>query len=337
MVDQCDMCYTMNMKTRNALERIYTIDQKIASGRYPNSKQLAEIFEVKVLTISRDIKFMKSNLSAPIKYDSLHRGYYYSEKTFRLPGAFTSAEEMQAIGIAKNLLSIYKDTPICDAAQQLLQNITAPLSDKEQPNWFENRIVVPPIASAPVVSAVWNTITEGLRKNRNITFFYLNAWDDEYQFRRVRPYQLLFDSGVWFLYGYSEERSDVRVFSLFRMKTVRLTDKAFVLPADFSYLAQVDGSYFGVFRGGKKERYRIKFYEDSIVWVKERRWAADQKITDTRDGTVISFTSSQDDKVLRWVLSGGCKVQPLEPKGLVKKWRWHINEIKKMQVPARPR
>jgi len=328
--DGGDMKAKSPIKSKNALPRIYMIDQKIASGTYPNSEELAEEYKVSVSTISRDIEFMRDFLYAPIEYDALNRGYYYSEKTYRVPGTFTSAEDMQAIGIVKNLLSLYKDTPVYGAARQLLESITAPLSDRENPRWFENRIVVPPAASATVDRLVWNTITEALRKNRVITFNYQSVWDEEQKPRKVHPYQLLFDAGVWFLYGYSQERKAIRLYSLSRIKNVVITDSSFTLPKDFSYLDNSSGSYFGVFSGSKKEKYRIAFYEDAVPWVKERQWAADQKITQTGDAAVISFTSTQYEKVLEWVLSRGCSAQPLAPEQLVKDWKWHIQEMRKL-------
>ena len=308
------------------------IDRKIASGVFPNSEELAGEYEVSISTISRDIEFMRNFLYAPIEYSALRRGYYYSEKTYRVPGTFTTAEDMQAIGIVKNLLSMYKDTPIYSTARQLLDSITSPLSEKEQPGWFEDRIVVPPAASAKVDNAVWTAITDGLRKNRIIAFDYQSVWDSEYKPRKTRPYQLLFDSGVWFLYGFSEERKAPRLYSLQRMKNVQLTNGSFILPKDYSYLPQAGGSYFGIFSSDKKMKYRIAFYKESIAWVRERLWAEDQKIKNTSDGVIISFTSTQYQKVLEWVLSRGCMAKPLEPEQLVKDWNRHVREMRKMII-----
>jgi hypothetical protein len=77
-------------------------------------------------SISRDIDFMRNRLGAPIEYDALRRGYYYTERTFRLPGSFTTAENIQALGMAKTLLTLYRDTPLYTAARNLLESITAP-------------------------------------------------------------------------------------------------------------------------------------------------------------------------------------------------------------------
>ncbi|MCL2231786.1 MAG: DNA-binding protein, partial [Treponema sp.] len=47
-----------------ALPRIYRIDDKIASGTYPNSDDLARMCETSISTISRDIEFMREQLLA---------------------------------------------------------------------------------------------------------------------------------------------------------------------------------------------------------------------------------------------------------------------------------
>jgi hypothetical protein len=95
--------------------------------------------------------------------------------------------------------------------------------------------------------------------------------------------------------------------------------------ADFS-----GESYFGVFIGQNTQRFVVDFYEDSVSFVTERQWAAVQKITEKDDRVTIEFTSTQYDKVLRWVLSCGCNAIPKFPKKLVNDWKGHILEIRKL-------
>jgi predicted DNA-binding transcriptional regulator YafY len=247
--------------------------------------------------------------------------------TYRLPAGFSTAEEMIALGMAKNLLTLYRNTPIYDSALHLLESITAPLSGNNDNHWYENRIVVPPVPTAIIDAEVWEVITASLRNNKVITFDYFGAWDTKFNLRRVRPYQLLFDGGVWYLYGYAEERKDIRVFSLPRMKNVALTDTVFPLPKDYDYGLQNNNSSFGVFAGGNKKHYSIAFYNDSVMWIKERVWARDQEIEETDDGIIISFTSTQYHKVLEWVLSRGACAKPLEPAELVNDWKKYIKKM----------
>ena len=314
---------------RAVLARIYFIDRQIAAGKYPNAKSLAKEYEVGVATIHRDVDYMKM-LDAPIEYCAKNRGWYYSKKSFRLPARFAAANDMLALGMAKSLISLYKDTPLYESAQRLLNDITAPLSpdeaaDVKKAAWYENRIIVPPVASAPVKPETWEIIIDAMRENRLIAFEYKGVWDTDYKTRLVQPYQLLFDTGVWYIYGYSEERSALRFFSLSRIKNASITNERFTLPRDFDYCAKSDGSYFGVFLGEKKS-YKISFSSYASSDILERKWAADQKIEVMEDGSgiTIDFTSTQFDKVFSWVLSFGTEARPIEPAALVDAWKKNI-------------
>jgi len=317
---------------KSALARLYFIDTEIASGKYPNTGYLAKKWEgISISTISRDIEFMRDRLNAPIEYDALQRGYYYSEPQYRIPMGFSGADELLALGMAKNILTMYRDTPIYDAAHHLLDSIIAPLAAESDSNWYESRIVVPQLPSAPIPPELWNSLTTALRENRILAFEYRGAYDAEYVTRRVRPYQLLFDTGIWYLYGYAEERKGTRLFSLCRVKNITLTKEKFSLPKDFDYRDSSAG-FFGVYSGQKKQRFKIAFYDYSVVWVQDRKWAEDQKIVETDDGVIITFTSTQFEKVLEWVLSRGGTAFPLEPESLAEAWRLNIEEMQKMAV-----
>jgi predicted DNA-binding transcriptional regulator YafY len=339
MTDQCGI--VKNIKTekspeklaslpKTALPRIYFIDREIASGKFPSTKALAKNYETSMSTISRDIAFMKDMLNAPIEYDALRRGYYYSQPNYRIPAGFTTAEDLLALGMAKSILSLYRNTPLYNAAQELLNSITAPLARDGKSDWFENRIVVPQVASAPIPPDVWNVIIAGLRENLVLDFEYRGTWDEDYKKRRVRPYQLLFDTGMWYLYGYAEERKGIRLFSLSRIKNITLTTDHFSLAKDYDYRISSGDSHFGVFAGQEKLRFCVAFYDEAAVWVRERQWAEDQKFKETEEAVVVDFTSTQYGKVLEWVLSHGCAARPLEPGKLVNDWRRHIREMKKM-------
>ncbi|MDR1972382.1 MAG: WYL domain-containing protein [Treponema sp.] len=319
-----------SLSKRTKLSRIYFIDREIASGRYPSTRDLAKKYETSIPSISRDIEFMRDTLNAPIAYDTTRRGYCYTEKRFRIPAAFATADDLLALGMAKQFLSLYRDTPLYQTAKQFMDGIASPLEDGDNPMWYEKRIAVPPPAPAVVDSGVWNIIISGLRENKIITFDYRSASDEETFGRRVRPYQLLYDQGVWFLYGFSEERKGTRVFSLYRIKNAAPTEDRFTLPEDYTYINHTGGSNFGIFAADTKFTFKIKFYAEAAISVKERKWAQDQSFTDAEDGTIITFTSTQFDKVLEWLLSHGCYAKPIEPRELVDDWKWHIEELSGM-------
>jgi hypothetical protein len=165
----------------------------------------------------------------------------------------------------------------------------------------------------------------------------LDLADEAPRSRRVRPYQLLFDTGVWYLYAWDEDRTDIRMFSLSRMGNAVLTETAFTLPTDedlwsYDYRAHADGSYFGVFHGNEKKHFRVAFFDEAFTWAKERKWAADQTIEENSYSVTVDFTSTQYEKVLDRVLSRGSNARPLEPPELVKDWKDTISEMQKRSL-----
>jgi len=338
MVYYCKMPRKKLLKT--ALPRLCFIDREIGAGNYPNAPALAKKYETSLSSINRDIAYMRDMLGAPIAYDFYKKGFYYTEKTFRLSVTFASADDLLALGMAKNLMELYENTPIHDAALNLLENISAPLQDENGAEWFKDRIVIPKSASAPVDLGIWNSIVSGLRENLVITFQYSGSSENKKsETRSVHPYQLLFDSRAWYLFAYDEDRKNMRMFALPRITNVSVTKKTFNIPKNFDYRSLEGASYFAIYAGAKTYHFVIQISGDTR-WIKERLWAEDQKIKEIRlpepvietiageasvpketDGIELSFTSNQLEKVLEWVLSQSPRAKPLAPKALVDRWK----------------
>jgi predicted DNA-binding transcriptional regulator YafY len=350
--DNTGMIYNDGMKPRKtlpktALPRIYFIDQEIASGRYPNAPSMAEKYETSVSSINRDIDFMRNSMGAPIEYDFYKKGFYYTEKNFRISAAYATTDDLLALGMAKSLMDLYRDTPIHDAALNLLESITVPLQEGSNTEWYKDRIIVPKAVTVPVEPKVWQCIISGLRENRVITFSYQDAdVKDTVKYegkklpkldiRRIHPYQLLFDRSAWYLSGYDEDRKDKRMFALSRISNIAPTNDKFTLKGGFDYRSAEGESYFGVFTGGKVYKFIVEINGDAR-WVKERIWAKDQKIQETKTGPrsaassiKLSFTSNQFDKVMDWILSQGANARPLAPKPLVDRWKAVVKAMGKL-------
>jgi len=317
---------------KTALPRIYFIDKEIASGKYPNTRTLAKAYETGTATISRDIEFMRDMMNAPIEYDFTRKGYYYTEKTFRLPAALCSADEMLALGMAKTLLSLYKNTPIYNSAKELMESIIAPLEETEKSQWYEERIIAPAVPSVQFSPEVWQCICKGLQQNRVLCFEYRSTWETGYTSRRVHPYQLLFDNGAWYLYAYSIESRGVRMHSLPRIRNISLEDKTFIYPASADLHSRLDGSYFGAYSGERKFKFRIIFFGDGAMRIKERIWTMDQHMKETKNGIILGFTSTQYGKVLELVLSNGRDALPLEPPELVQDWQDNLRDMRQKAI-----
>ena len=72
-----------------------------------------------------------------------------------------------------------------------------------------------------------------------------NDQNRETEQRRLRPYQLVLDDGVCYLFGFDELRNAERIFSLVRMRNVIVTENVFELPEDYEFERHCKDGNFG--------------------------------------------------------------------------------------------
>jgi hypothetical protein len=95
------------------------------------------------------------------------------------------------------------------------------------------------------------------------------------------------------------------------------------------YRALIGNSYFGIYAGSKSQKFVIQIFGNSN-WVRERTWADNQTIKETKNGITLSFVSSQGDKILEWILSQGPNARALSPKKFVEQWKEAVRAIGKL-------
>ena len=245
-----------------------------------------------------------------------------------MPVYSLSAHDAAMLASAKQLLSAFKHTPLYEEACGIIELLSQSVMPLASPSLL-NRIALAPSPRANISKEAWNAVCAAMQQNRVIEFDYTGRYSGVRERRRVQPYQLLLDEGVCYLFGYAEERCAERLFVLSRMERITVTADEFTLPADFDFAQRCGGGKFGAFCKGKRERCTVAFYGDARAWVRECVWADDQQLTEDDEAgtTTITFTSSQTERILEWVLSRGANAVPLEPARLVAAWREHAEAM----------
>ena len=323
---------TQTKITYRMLERISHIHRKIKSGCYPNTKQLAYELESGLATISRDLDYMRDRMYAPIEYDFTHKGYYYTEDFEPSMQNHLSDKDLRVMLSAKTLLSHYKNTPIYEEACSMLDLLSSNAMEGKN-TALMNRIAVAPSVETNVNQEIWNAIQDSLNQNHILQFDYTDRWGKRTEQRRLRPYQLVLDEGVCYLFGFDELRQAERIFSLVRMKNAIVTDEEFELPENYDFESRCKDGNFGAVFSKKAEHYVIEFYNEARLLIREKIWADSQVFKEEETKTTIEFDSSQFLKIKSWVLSNGCNAKPIQPEWLVKEWKRHISQMYSMINP----
>ena len=327
------MWYNKNMNkqtkiTYRMIERLSKIHEMIKTGNFPNSNDFANETESSAATISRDIEYMRDRMNAPIKYNYVQKGFFYTKNYEPNFQNYLSEKDLNTLIAAKNLLSHYKNTPIYKEACNIINLISESSINKNTA--LIDRITVAPTEEVAINQNLWNVIQDALNKNLILKFDYTNRWGKLTEQRKVHPYQIVLDNGICYLFGFDELRNAERIFSLSRMKNIILTEQKFNLPKDFEFNNRLGNSNFGGFFSSKKEHYKIEFYGEARTIIKERKWAENQTFKESKYKTTIEFESTQSLKIKNWVLSNGSNARPIKPDWLFEAWKQNVLEMSRM-------
>ncbi len=300
------------------LKRLSTIDREISSKRFPNKSILAKLLEVSSKTIQRDIDFMKNEYDAPIEFDNIRKGYYYTNNKFRLSPLSVDESDFLAVAVTDKVLEQYKDSPYARHFKKFYEKLSylfngkITISSKDLDNIISFKIG--PVRK--VDEKILEKLNIALNDNRRIRIKYFTAYSGISKEREIDPFHIINHQGDWYMVGYCHLSKDVKVFAVSRIQEIRLTNRYYDIPPDFNIKEYFRGS-FGIYES--KEMYDIKLHitGDSVGYVKEKQWHESQKITEQKDGSIIlELKVNNLTEVTFWILALGKDCKVLEPKEL---------------------
>ncbi len=294
--------------------RLLFIDKEISKGNYPNCSDLADEWEVSQKTILRDLEYMRYQLDAPLEYSAKHRGYYYTEKNFKLPALSMKESELFGMYLSEKLLVQYEGTPIYNSLCSVFKKIEQSLPNKItlDPTAGQDKFTVIPPFSTTVLPDVWETMLACLRTSQQIRLQHKTPGKDPIV-RDLDPYHAVRYEGDWYIIGHCYLRKTIRTFSMSRIVSAKKTGKSFKIPDDFDF-KKLSGSHFGVHWSNEENNVKICFSSRVADYVQERTWHPTQKIEKCDNGDVIlSLTVNHLLELKRWILSWGNDAYVIEP------------------------
>lgn len=101
-------------------------------------------------------------------------------------------------------------------------------------------------------------ITTAMRENRRLSITYQNYEMQTAREFEIEPYALRYFGRRWYVLAHTDFHNSLRLYALDRMKDVKISDKLFKLPEDFS-AEDYFSRYFGVIvTDGKAENIQLK-------------------------------------------------------------------------------
>lgn len=165
-----------------------------------------------------------------------------------------------------------------------------------------------------------DTILKGLRGCRICEVVYYSPEKKSRKVLRVAPYQLLaYREGLYVRCRLEDALKEPdkyydATFAIHRMRSVTLTQRKF---ESIQPKKEDKRTGFGLFHG-EPFRVKVDIAPRAAMYVLERIWSSDQKITQRKNGSLrLEFTANSTKEVVAWVLSFGGEATLVEPKELV--------------------
>lgn len=193
------------------------------------AQELAELFEVSPRTVYRDIEDINM-AGIPIRSVPGVGGGFEIMPAYKVDKSVFSTAELSAILMGLSPLSgAVRGEALTQALAKIKGLIPADRAEETAMRADQIRIDLSPWAGGPAPHL--QAIRAAIEDRRLLSFAYTAHHGNE-TVRTVEPYQLVWKSGRWYVYGYCRSRGDCRLFRLSRMADLQIEAETFV-PRDY--------------------------------------------------------------------------------------------------------
>jgi len=281
-----------------------------------NIEEIAQICDVNVRTVYRDLQALETELNVPIWQEGRRRGIM--EGYFLPPITFTLTEAMNVFLAARlmyNHIHQY-NAGMISTFIQLSSIVPQPL--RKQIQNTINCIEKLPRNDKKVNN--FNKLTNAWFARHPVSIFYQELSEKEPELRILDPYAI--EPGVEghsnYIIGYCHLKKTILTFRIdCIVGDVMVNDSVtFEVPADFDvndYLS----SAWGTYADETIETVKLRFNHKVSKAIMETTWHPSQKIEIQSDGSIIMTLKVQNTIDFRsWILGKGADVEVLEPESL---------------------
>lgn len=302
------------------IDRLVSIIMVLLDKKRIGAQELADMFEVSLRTIYRDIDAINM-AGIPVRGTSGVGGGFEIMPEYKLDKKVFSASELSAILMGLSSLSnmIHGDELI-NALAKVKSFIPA---DRAKDIAFKaNQIFIDlsPWMGSRNVQPYLEKIKTALQENRLLSFEYEDRCGNKTA-RTAEPYQLVLKSNHWYFQGFCRKRDDFRLFRLSRMSNLKLLEEAFT-PRVYQK-PQLD---FTDILSSMQSEIKIRIHES----IRERvlDYCTEEHLSpDSGKYYIVSFPFIENDYHYNILLSFGNKCECLGPPHVRAEMKRRIRKI----------
>lgn len=266
-------------------------------------------------TLRRDLRALKEDFEAPIKFDYDRRGYYLEDEEweFSCPilGEDHISSSLLGAQIAENIVPQPLKKMIRNAINTQLTTNTSELLSTA----FMRSLMVISGIKAAVDPKVFEVVFDGWRKHEAIYFNYSSHGGKKSRIY-FEPHILAFDKGVWYTKGLKLPEQEEQVYAIQRIFCAELSGKTFEMDEAIVEKVQEEG----LFDHPKLENIKLLCDGSIGLYLSEHAEMEEFQITVQEDGKLlVELIPTFEEDVIKWILSEAGNIRVLEPESLREK------------------
>ncbi|NUU61618.1 helix-turn-helix transcriptional regulator [Paenibacillus agri] len=292
------------------IDRLLSIVILLINRRHIQAKELADMFEVSVRTIYRDIDTINA-AGIPVLTTqgagggiSLMEGYRLDRNVLtdqELADIFTALQGVSSSGGTEHTLLMEKISSVIPPSQSAAfrsktTQLIVDFSPRGLNGPLEERLTL---------------LKEALEESVAVSFEYVDA-EGHITLRSVEPYTLVLKGQAWYLYGICGLRQDFRLFKLLRMKSLVKETRTYT---------REDLPLEGLPWGGDWQREGspvpcVLHFAAEGRHLAEDRFDAAELQPDGNGGYFVTIHYPEDSWLYGFLLAFGTSVEVLEPESI---------------------
>ena len=312
------------------LERVAFMNHMIKTKGFVTRQEVADRFEVHIDTVMRDIEYMRTYLSAPIKYKKGVGGYVYESPFEMIFDSFDDAVFYYIfVKRFSDSLKLNGIPYVPIISKEILTKISSYI-----PAEFENLIdnITYDSSDTDVLELTdFRNILESFVVKRCLDITYLDAKGDETS-RTIEPMRLINYLGKWYLLAFCRKRDELRVFLVSRFKKSALSSEPLSKVYTKSEIDHYIENCFGMFKSANSEPATIRVYEPAFYHVVKQKWHKNQVtkeiVVDGRKCLEITLpVGERHNEIIARVMAHSPDCEIIKPQSLREQWLETIRKL----------
>jgi predicted DNA-binding transcriptional regulator YafY len=301
----------------HAYERLSRLCAEIQRGRYPTKAALAHVVERRPRTIQNDLRALVNDFGAPLAFDPVKNGWYFTDPAWRFPSIVLTEGELISFFAAERVLRRLGAAAEVQLARSAVRRLAALLPQEVVIDLgaLEDAMSFAPEPVLDVAPEFLRQLAIAAIHRQTLHIHYYSQYRAEYSERDVDVLLLHNALGEWYAICYDHYRQAVRDFHAGRITSLRATHRTFTPPADWNTEAYLRRG-FGMFRGGQDVVVEVEFDPQQARYARERTFHPTQQRQDLPDGRLrLTFETTEAalEQVARWLMQYGPQARALRP------------------------